>query len=89
MSVDTGSPIFNEPIIEWSDSQRMLMSWCKYYHAHYFSLDDSERPADKVFKYDPLFDAYVDRKVFKEKAKTRSTGLKTADGMQTVWSTGG
>ena len=89
MSVDTGSPIFTEPTIEWSGNQRMLVSYCKYYHAHYFSLDESERPSEKTLKYDPLFDAYVDKKSFTEKAKSKSTGLRTAEGMQTVWGANG
>lgn len=77
MCTDMGGQMFNGAVSSYSYSQIELISWCRYYNTHYFSIEENKRPNEKTFKYNALFDRFVKAKEFRQKEETRRARTKS------------
>ncbi len=71
ISLDMHVPIFDKAAIEYGTNEKNFIYWIKFYNHNVYSLDEEERPAKHIIKYNPLMDEFVERKVFKEKQKDK------------------
>jgi len=81
---DANIPMFKGALVDLDDNQRNLISWCKFYNGHIFSLSEKDRPTDFIIDYDILLDDWLEQKRFKAEVTTTGTNRTSADSMAEV-----
>jgi hypothetical protein len=70
--------IFNKPVIEWTDEQKMLVMFTKMYDN---AREHSECPPDSIFEDDDLFDGWmISQRRENEKQKNKNRTSKLLEG---------
>jgi len=75
LMVDAHIPFYQEGLTQWTNDQKELLFWCRFYNHHVFSQPKKERPDDSIVKYDILLDEWIKKKEFAEKQRQNKKGL--------------
>ena len=71
MSLDSGQPLFKEPVSEWTDHKLYFVSWLNFYGKIYAIPDG---PPEHIIENDAQLDKWIYEYNIKQRAKNRPSG---------------